>query len=115
LSAEGRWYPVASVGTGSDKRPGRLARLDGFLVGFLAGETAHVWVARTDGDLVPVVWPDGYAARFDPLELLDNRHAVVASGGQRVTVAGGFLPDDRREQPLIVQPVFASWAIIEDT
>ena len=90
--------PVLTVPTSSWK-PGdaaRLAELAGTVQGGPgpgAGE-CRVWVERESGEIVPVVWPAGFRARLNPLELLDGTDAVVAVTGTRIGVAGGLMPVD---------------------
>jgi hypothetical protein len=88
-SGERRILEMATA-PGSDTEPSRLARLSGVLVGFTAQGLAWVWLQGRDGSLVPVAWPRGYHARFDPLELLDAQGRCVARGGEMVQVGGGF-------------------------
>jgi hypothetical protein len=84
------------------------------LVGFIAQEGAYVWVmSKRDGELIPLLWPRGYRARFQPLELLNEALTVVASGGGSVTVVGGFLPVGYGKRPLGVVSMFAVHSIIE--
>jgi len=95
-------------------RPHRLARLSGVLVGFTAQEGAYVWaMSKRDGEITPLVWPRGYRARFQPLELLNEALTVVASGGRSVTVVGGFLPEGYGRRPLRAASMFAVHSIIE--
>jgi hypothetical protein len=68
-----------------------LAQAAGCLVGAVVDGTVRTWLAQSDGRLVLMMWPDGFAARFDPLEILDGHGQVVARGGEFVGVGGGFL------------------------
>lgn len=63
-----------------------------------APDTCRIWVEEEDGEIVPVVWPAGYRARLDPLELLDATGTVVAVPGTPISVAGGFIPIDPADQ-----------------
>ena len=66
------------------------------------------WLAQGDGQLVVMMWPSTFRARFDPLELLDDEGHVVARGGEFVTVTGGYLKlGDPRS--LGYELVFAAW------
>jgi hypothetical protein len=69
----------------------RLAQAGGSLVGAVIDGTVRTWLASSDGRLVLLMWPAGFAARFDPLEVLDADGRVVARGGELVFVGGGFL------------------------
>ena len=74
---------------------GTLAQSGGVLVGAIVDGSVRTWLSDANGQLTLVMWPANYRARFDPLEIIDERGDVVAFGGDRVTVAGGFLkPDD---------------------
>ena len=70
-------------------QPGRLAQLEGVVEG--GADTGCVWI-RAASKKVRIVWPRGYAARFNPLEILDGSGRVVARGGDRVRLGGGFAP-----------------------
>ncbi len=41
---------------------------------------------------MPVVWPAGFHARLDPLELLNAEGEVVARAGDWISVAGAEMP-----------------------
>lgn len=57
--------------------------------------TPAVWLESQDHDILRVVWPHGFTARFDPtLELLDERGMVVASEGQTLATVGGQMQPD---------------------
>jgi len=44
------------------------------------------------GARVPIAWPAGFFARFDPVRIYDGSGRVVAQLGQRVRVGGGLEP-----------------------
>lgn len=88
---------TATVPTSSWKRddPALLALLNGTVQGEQLGpDKCRIWVERRDGEIVPVVWPAGYHARLDPLELLDDTGKVVAVVGTKISVPGGLMPTD---------------------
>lgn len=90
-----------------------LAQSGGRLLGAVVGEGVCTWLEH-DGQLVLMVWPATWRARFGPLELLDDRGDVVARGGELVTVAGGYLkPGDVRA--LGYEEAFAAWKVSADT
>jgi hypothetical protein len=68
-----------------------LAQSGGVLVGAIVNGAVRTWLADPTGQLTLVVWPQGFQARFDPLELLDERGQTVAIGGEHVTVGGAQL------------------------
>jgi len=91
---------VAAVPTSSWRRgdPALLAALVGTVQGEQTGpDTCRIWVERDDGEIIPVIWPAGYRARLDPLELLDPAGMVVAVPGTPISVAGGLIPADRAD------------------
>lgn len=61
----------------------------GTLEGGHQGSRYCVWLS-IKSSRVPVVWPAGYHIRLHPLELLNSRDAVVATGGEQIRVGGGF-------------------------
>lgn len=71
-----------------------LVPLDGTLEGGRTDRGEYcVWV-RTRQRAVPVVWPAGFHARLDPLELLNAEGKVVAREGDWISVAGAEMPAD---------------------
>ncbi|MGH2873916.1 MAG: hypothetical protein ACRDL5_15825 [Solirubrobacteraceae bacterium] len=92
--------------------PTRLAQSGGELVGAIIDGAVCTWLAQAHGQLVLMMWPRQFRARLDPLELLDEQGNVVATGGEFVTVVGGFLPagDPRslgHERAFAARPVSA--------
>jgi len=89
---------------------GTLAQGGGRLVGAIVNGSVRTWLMDANGQLTLVMWPGQFRARFDPLEVIDNRDEVVARGGQFVTVTGGFLKlGDPRS--LGYDCVFAAWQV----
>jgi hypothetical protein len=72
--------------------PSRLTRNGGILTGELTGDRVAIWLEHSDGGRTVTIWPGEYRARLEPLQLLDERGAVVARGGDEISVVGGFLP-----------------------
>jgi hypothetical protein len=57
------------------------------LLGGQAGAPDPVWLVADDGHRMVVVWPAGFAVRFNPdVELLDDRGRSVATAGETVTL-----------------------------
>src|SRR6266536_30330 len=74
--------------------PRFLVPLDGVLEGGRTDRGEYcVWV-RAGQRAVPVVWPAGFRARLDPLELLNAEGEVVARAGDCISVAGPEMPAD---------------------
>jgi hypothetical protein len=67
----------------------RLAEMEGVLEG--SANDGCVWL-MTGATKTPIVWPDGYVARFDPLEIVDDSGHVVARAGDHLRFSGGFAP-----------------------
>jgi len=71
-----------------------LVPLDGVLEGGRTDRGEYcVWV-RAGQRAVPVVWPAGFRARLDPLELLNAEGEVAARAGDWISVAGAEMPAD---------------------
>lgn len=63
-------------------------RLTGALGGDADLEGGCVWLETADGDRIEVVWPDGYQATADPIELRDATGEVIATDGDVIAVDG---------------------------
>jgi hypothetical protein len=91
-SADGpKLYPVPT----SSWRPGDPSLLALAIGTLAAGEYRGrwcPWLAGTGSRRIAVVWPAGFHARRHPFELLDSHGTVVARGGERIKVGGGFIP-----------------------
>jgi len=61
--------------------------------GDVADGTYCVWLTDR-GRPEAVLWPPGYRARLDPLEILDQTGRVVAREGEMLAVGGGAVPVD---------------------
>jgi hypothetical protein len=70
---------------------GLLARSGGTLVGAIVDGAVRTWLVDPNGQLQLLILPAGFAARFDPFELLNEHGDVVARGGDVVTVGGAHL------------------------
>jgi hypothetical protein len=53
-----------------------------------------LWLQDTGDRKIPVIWPAGFHARLDPLEVLDASGNVVAQEGQYLVVQGGYVQAD---------------------
>ena len=93
-----------------------LAQLGGTLVGEVVDAAVRTSIAQPDGGRVVVVWPRGFVARLDPLEVLDLEGRVVARAGEPVALSGAYqAPADKAFQAaptfvanLRVQPLAAT-------
>lgn len=68
-------------------------RLTGVLAGDPRLEGGCVWLETAGGDRVEVLWPDGYEASTEPLELRDPSGKVIATDGDEVTITGAPAAD----------------------
>jgi hypothetical protein len=70
-------------------------RLTGGVVtdGVVADGAYCVWLTAR-GEPEALLWPPGYRARLDPLEILDQDGEVVAREGDMLVVGGGAIPVD---------------------
>ncbi|MBW3604895.1 MAG: hypothetical protein KY460_08295 [Actinobacteria bacterium] len=68
-------------------------RLTGVLDGDPRLEGGCVWLETADRDRVEVIWPDGYEASADPVELRDAGGTVIATDGDEVMITGGPASD----------------------
>lgn len=80
-------------------------------MGAIVDGAVRTWLADAHGQLTLVMWPGNFQARFDPLEVIDHQGAVVARGGETVTVAGGFLVKDGDSRKLGHDLVFSAWEV----
>jgi hypothetical protein len=70
------------------------ARSGGRLTGGVAADGTYcVWLTDR-GEPQAVLWPPGYRARLDPLEILDPDGQIVAREGDMLVVSGGTVPVD---------------------
>jgi hypothetical protein len=71
-----------------------LALVEGRLVA--DARSGLALAADETGASIEIIWPFGYSARRDPVELalIDERGAVVAREGDRINVGGGSGADD---------------------
>lgn len=90
----GAAYKIATASVRSDYMD--LARAVGMLQGQVNGDgTACFWLGtRSAGQALS--WPYGYSAKDNPLAVYDDKGNRVATVGQRVTMAGGLMPDTVR-------------------
>jgi hypothetical protein len=91
--------PVMDLPASPAPRPGvapasRLARASGTIAGGpRAGGHYCVWLTSR-GITIPVIWPPGYQARLNPLEILSPAGTVIAREGDTLTVGGGLIDVD---------------------
>lgn len=69
------------------------------LLGVLEGEEASpgrwcLWMRSAAGNRTPVLWPAGYHACLDPLEVRDAAGQLFARAGEHLVLGGGFRPVD---------------------
>lgn len=89
-SASDATVPLPSTGRPLDDANGvREAIIEGRLAGDPTRQGGCVWL-EVEGRRQAVRWPEGFAARFDPLEVIDPTGKVVAREGALVHAAGGI-------------------------
>jgi hypothetical protein len=69
------------------------------LLGVLDGEEVSadrwcLWMRSDTGIRTPVLWPAGYHARLNPLEVLNASGELFARAGEHLVLGGGFHPVD---------------------
>ena len=75
-------------------QPAFAARSGGRVAGGVTADGTYcVWLTDR-GELEAVLWPPGYWARLDPLEILDPDGQIVAREGDMLIVSGGTVPVD---------------------
>jgi hypothetical protein len=82
---------------------GEGSRLSGTL-GADAVEGGCAYLQAPDGTRYEVIYPDGWRVELSPLRLLDPNGAVVASGGDEITVVGQ--PADDMASICQIGPIF---------
>jgi hypothetical protein len=104
-------YPLTPLGpeTRADT-VGLLAQCGGTLVGEIQGGVVCTWLAQDHGQLVLIVWPRSFRARFDPLEVLHGDGRVVARGGELVTLGGAHIVKDGVRESLRHHTAFSTWS-----
>ena len=76
---------VTPTPTASEVREGVLAGDPGL-------EGGCAWL-DTGRERLELIWPEGYRATGDPIELRDPTGAVIATAGDRIRVRGGATGD----------------------
>lgn len=84
--------PSASL-TLSSKQPAPAGDSVTGVLGADAVEGGCAYLASPDGTRYEVIYPDGWRVQLSPLQLLDPDGAVVATGGEEVTVRGSLAGD----------------------
>jgi hypothetical protein len=110
--------PVINLPAGLTPRHGvapasRLARASGTLTGGpRPGGHYCVWLTGP-GITTPVIWPPGYQAHLNPLEILSPAGTVIAREGDALTVGGGLIDVDRASPCSLEQSSAFAISIIE--
>lgn len=71
---------------------GEDAAMVGTLRGSAIADGGCLWLEISGGRELAVVWPQGYSARFNPVELIGPDGSVVAEQGARLALGGGGQP-----------------------
>jgi hypothetical protein len=110
--------PVIDLPASPAPRPGvapasRLARASGTLTGGpRPGGHYCVWLTGP-GITIAVIWPPGYQARLNPLEILSPAGTVIARDGDTLTVGGGLIHVDPASPCSLEQSSAFAISIIE--
>lgn len=91
---------------GSPSEGGMTGSIEGLL--HVDPGTGCTWLQDTYGrpGRVVLVWPDGYRAQREPLQVLDPDDEVVAADGERVTLGGGFAQERSLPQCPVATPLW---------
>ena len=87
------------------------AELTGTLGGDPTLEGGCVWLDTPSGR-VQVLWPDGYEATSDPVELVGPEGEVVAAEGEQVTILGAEEAD--RMSVCQIGPIWTAESVATD-
>lgn len=60
---------------------------------------------------VSVLWPEGYQARFNPLELLNGDGQVIARGGDLIELTGGDATEVETSECRVSASLWAAWQV----
>jgi hypothetical protein len=110
--------PVIDLPASPAPRPGvtyaaRGARAKGTLTGGTRdGGHYCVWLTER-GTTFAVIWPHGYRARLNPLEILNPAGTVIAQEGDTLTVGGGLIDVDHSMPCSLGQSSAFAIAVIE--
>ena len=86
---------VATISASSSDPIGFQARNTGILQGQANPDgTACFWLG-TGTNRAVIIWPHGFTARDNPLRLVDGDGREEARVGDRITLGGGYLPEDQ--------------------
>lgn len=85
--------PVVEIPTHDGTGPVDFAAYRGRLAGSSEVDGGCVWLQVEDVEF-PILWPPGYVARFDPVELIDAHGVVVAREGDVLEMEGGTVESD---------------------
>lgn len=91
--------------------PGTTRQVTGTLGGDPTLEGGCVWL-ETGAGRVEIVWPEGYEASADPVQLVGPDGAVTAEEGDEVTVLGREDPD--RMSVCQVGPIWSAESVAAD-
>jgi hypothetical protein len=87
----------------SDAREG--VGMEAQLIGTLEGDadSGCVWITPSEpmaeGDRIPVVWPRGFTAAWDPLRIYRDGGELVAEESDSIVTGGGFTATERERVP----------------
>jgi hypothetical protein len=89
---------VGPVELPANPDPPQSAIIYATLQGDRAFDGGCVWLEQTTTEF-SVLWPPGFTAEFDPIRLFDETGTLIAEGGDRLVLTGGFAPEAADYQP----------------
>lgn len=108
VGADSRPVPVIDV-----PHPGHEAGLVGVLRGDPELDGGCLWIANLrTGMLYGIRWPEGFAAQFHPVGLLDEEGRLVAGEGEVLHLAGSEVMGQGLDRCRVSEEVFGTWDVV---
>jgi hypothetical protein len=85
--------PIPTWDSPDPGEPGEAAAIEGVLRGDASVDGGCLWLEQSpSGKPSAVLWPEGFGARFDPVQLIGPDGEVVAQEGDTIIASGGEHP-----------------------
>jgi hypothetical protein len=92
---------------------GMEAQLKGTLEG--DADSGCVWITPSEpmaeGERIPVVWPRGFTAEWEPLRIYRDGGELVAEESDSIVTGGGFTATERERVPEQCRPDGEVWLV----